>query len=148
MSLIMNKFAKKAHFASSSTKMVAFIVASSMMIGSARVWASLSTSPVGFTKANGARTDAVGVVMSFSPPVTTTTGHMRLANPMEKVCIHGKTARSTMVNGTWVSSTATVFGRETMASRTLASGRQGKRRVMVFTFLRTGINMKVSGFSA
>ena len=76
---------------------------------------------------------------------TCTTAVTRKGKLTEKVFISGKTGKSMMENGSWVSSMATEFGEESTAKVTLVSGTRGKHKDTGCMFGAMETSMRGSG---
>jgi hypothetical protein len=100
---------------------------------------------IGFMRESGERTKEMDRATKSTRMELTIRASLKETNLMEKEFIIGRMGRSMMVNGFSHKSKALEFGRETIKTLMLESGRTIKQTAMGFTYGPTEINMKENG---
>ena len=101
-----------------------------------------------FMKAAGRRTNALALVMSFSPMEIATKALTKMANLVAMASTLGAMARSTRGNLTAARKKATDFGKASRAIAIKANGKPIRHMDTVFTLGSKETSMRASGSSA
>lgn len=93
-------------------------------------------------------TYVTGGVLSVTPRATPISAPSSRVKRMARVCTNGRTGRSTMASGAWVSNMGTACGPLETATATSVSGDTARLRVKGYKDGRTGTGTRADGNSA